>query len=328
MGPALGPIRFLEKASGGWVPRPAEELNAMLGWTFGHPVNCEGLISGLQTIAKALNTGEIARAMIATQFLHLPTLDEAEAKRAASVVALFKAAPDTPGHPGWPAGTPGGRGGKFMPKDGSLEDLEELKVQLPDARRMLATNIERKIIRAAIRTVLRRLLTFKRISRLLGEVASNLVPGLDAIGDAAMVYDVAEMAGDMAELRRLAVIARAWAQHGPYTLDELLATSEVRAFSSFSEFKKLDVEKYFPNAGIGFEFHHIIPQASSLPGQLLNSTQNIIRLPTFIHQMATEEWARLARENGLSLGDYLKGMSAAEQRRIGLKILRDLGVLK
>ncbi len=32
--------------------------------------------------------------------------------------ALGKASTDDPEHPGWPAGTPGGRGGKFRPKDG------------------------------------------------------------------------------------------------------------------------------------------------------------------------------------------------------------------
>jgi hypothetical protein len=32
---------------------------------------------------------------------------------------FFKASPDDPEHPGWPAGTPGGLGGKFRPKDGS-----------------------------------------------------------------------------------------------------------------------------------------------------------------------------------------------------------------
>lgn len=32
-------------------------------------------------------------------------------------VALLKARPDDPNHPGWPAGTPEGRGGKFRPKN-------------------------------------------------------------------------------------------------------------------------------------------------------------------------------------------------------------------
>jgi hypothetical protein len=33
-------------------------------------------------------------------------------------LALLKARSDDPEHPGWPAGTPGGQGGKFRPKDG------------------------------------------------------------------------------------------------------------------------------------------------------------------------------------------------------------------
>jgi hypothetical protein len=32
--------------------------------------------------------------------------------------SVSKASPDDPKHPGWPAGTPDGRGGKFRPKDG------------------------------------------------------------------------------------------------------------------------------------------------------------------------------------------------------------------
>ncbi len=33
-------------------------------------------------------------------------------------ITLWKASPDDPKHPGWPAGTPEGKGGKFRPKDG------------------------------------------------------------------------------------------------------------------------------------------------------------------------------------------------------------------
>ena len=32
---------------------------------------------------------------------------------------VLKASPDDPKHPGWPAGTPGGEGGRFRPKDGN-----------------------------------------------------------------------------------------------------------------------------------------------------------------------------------------------------------------
>ena len=36
--------------------------------------------------------------------------------------ALLKASPDDTLHPGWPAGTPDGQGGKFRPKDGAGSD--------------------------------------------------------------------------------------------------------------------------------------------------------------------------------------------------------------
>jgi hypothetical protein len=41
----------------------------------------------------------------------------ANAQTPAAKLALLKASTDDPEHPGWPAGTPGGRGGKFRPKD-------------------------------------------------------------------------------------------------------------------------------------------------------------------------------------------------------------------
>jgi hypothetical protein len=40
-------------------------------------------------------------------------------------LALLKASSDDPEHPGWPAGTPGGRGGKFRPKDGAASGQVE-----------------------------------------------------------------------------------------------------------------------------------------------------------------------------------------------------------
>lgn len=39
----------------------------------------------------------------------------------ADAIRFFKASADDSKHPGWPAGTPDGRGGKFRPKDSALE---------------------------------------------------------------------------------------------------------------------------------------------------------------------------------------------------------------
>jgi hypothetical protein len=43
---------------------------------------------------------------------------EATAHLVAAALEFEKARPDDPKHPGWPAGAPDSRGGKFRPKDG------------------------------------------------------------------------------------------------------------------------------------------------------------------------------------------------------------------
>jgi hypothetical protein len=52
------------------------------------------------------------------------TLAKAEVRAAlkkSGKLAFLKAGTDDPEHPGWPAGTPGGRGGKFRPKDDNAD---------------------------------------------------------------------------------------------------------------------------------------------------------------------------------------------------------------
>ena len=49
----------------------------------------------------------------------------ADATDESKAQALAKASPDDPEHPGWPAGTPGGLGGKFRPKEGGDESADD-----------------------------------------------------------------------------------------------------------------------------------------------------------------------------------------------------------
>ncbi len=60
------------------------------------------------TLEKQLEVLEAIR-LLATQ--------DAEAVKG----AVLKASPDDPEHPGWPAGTPGGRGGEFRPTGGARQ---------------------------------------------------------------------------------------------------------------------------------------------------------------------------------------------------------------
>lgn len=118
-GPSVGPIRLLIKTGANFAPRPVEELNRVFSFVAGRPVNCSGLVSRLGSVTRAMNAGERAQAIFATQYLQLPTLTEEEARRADRAEALLKAAPDDPQYPAWPKGTEGGLGGKFRPKDGA-----------------------------------------------------------------------------------------------------------------------------------------------------------------------------------------------------------------
>jgi hypothetical protein len=337
-GPALGPIRFLEKAAMGWAPRRAEELNAILGWTFGHPMNCERLLPGLQAIAKALNGGEIARAMIATQFLHLSPLDDRQSRRAAEAVAMLKAAADDPKHPGWPAGTPNQRGGKFRPKNGEMiqpenQDANSRSELIAEARRIATSNLERRVARRMIRQLLRTLLTWRRLARVGIEAGSNAVPILDAVGDAAMIADLVQIGNDYEKLKMERDEAIKFIQNGPYTLDQLRVDTQDRSFSSFDAFKKIDLLKFYGAAPMGRQYHHIVEQGAGgrdFPPNLIQSTRTIILVPTLLHDEITSEYMKTSPDDGpgVSIRKSLSGTPFEEQWAQGLKTLRDIGILK
>jgi len=115
-GPAIGAIRLLNRTVSGFALRPVEELNEVFAFVLGRPVDSSDLVERLQGVTKAMNEGNVARAVFATLFLDLPSLTDEQARRAAFFEKLFKASPDDPKHPGWPRGTEGGRGGQFRPK--------------------------------------------------------------------------------------------------------------------------------------------------------------------------------------------------------------------
>jgi hypothetical protein len=87
---------------------------------------------------------------------------------AAAALSLGKASADDPVHPGWPAGTPGGLGGKFRPKDAG----------------------EKAVRRQALRRAIRALLL--QAATLPPEIAANLLPVLGAAADIAMVAQLAK----------------------------------------------------------------------------------------------------------------------------------------
>ena len=118
-----------------FVVRDRREIEALLSRAYQKDIAADRLMPGLATVAAALNANDPCLARIAAVHLRIPDLPDRTARDGLEAEDIFiksakgnpslhpreihKASPDDPKHPGWPAGTPGGRGGKFRPKDGS-----------------------------------------------------------------------------------------------------------------------------------------------------------------------------------------------------------------
>lgn len=323
-GPALGPIRLLRKTEMGFEARPAEELEPLLTRIFARSIDCSGLMPGLSAVARALNEGDLARAVITTTHLRLPTLGEEEARRAREAAALAKAAADDPEHPGWPKGAPGGKGGQFRPKEQTGAAAQRT------SRKKTEEELLRHIQRLMIREALREILSPARIARLLGEAAANAIPGLNVAADIAMMADVASMAMDFAILKRDTDAALEFVKNGPYELEDLLVDKQERSFVSFDALKKVDFTKFYASAGDGWEYHHIVEQnkEGTIPAQEINSTRNVIRVPKLLHEEITGEYARIDRKVGSSLRERLEALSFDAQHGEGVKVLRNIGIIE
>jgi hypothetical protein len=314
-GPAIGPIRLLAKTRPGFAPRPVEELNKLFAYVVERPVDCSDLVQRLAGVATALNEGEPARAAFATLFMHLPSLSDEQAQRAAEAVKLVKASPDDPEHPGWPKGTDGGKGGQFRPKDGAAGETTD---------RIARLAVRRQLRRALIHMLLR------HAASLAVEAAGDAVPGLDVFAGAATIADFAALAEENAALKRDAAAAIKFVRDGPYSLEQLRVSPDDKAFSSFSEFKKIDLIKYFGPAGDGYEYHHIVEQSASrdIPESELQSSTNIIRLPRLLHEEISGEYSRSRRALGGSLRASLDGANFGDRWSAGISAMRKIGILR
>src|ERR1700684_3123664 len=187
----LGRTPLIERCDGRFVVRERNELEHLLSRACRMKLNIDRLMPGLATVAAALNANDQALARIAAVHLRVPDLPDQAARdemESADILIkyarnegggsvwnsalhrrrIFKASPDDPKHPGWPAGTEGGRGGQFRPKDGSeaviAQDVIE-RIQRIKARRALRTEA-------------------LAVLRLAAELAVDAIPGIGLAGDA------------------------------------------------------------------------------------------------------------------------------------------------
>jgi hypothetical protein len=232
---------------------------------------------------------------------------------------FLRANADDPLHPGWPAGTPGGLGGKFRPKDGSATAAGEAAVR-------------RRALRRAIRALLQQMLA------LPPEIAANLVPALGEAADIAMVAQLAETFSEFQQLDTDTKAALDFLANGPYSLEDLRVSPASESFSSFQEFKKgLSFLEYllkrFGAAGDGYDYHHIVEQggtnADAFATQDLQSTNNIVRIPTLLHEAINSVYSVNSAQNpDITFREQIRNEPFAQQREDGIGVMRGLGIIQ
>ena len=84
-GLSLAGVSLLEKTARGLAPRPAPEIAALIMAAYGATPDLGRLSDGLRATAKALNDGDLARAMVAALHLRLPEMSGPGAMRVAEV---------------------------------------------------------------------------------------------------------------------------------------------------------------------------------------------------------------------------------------------------
>ena|SRR5260221_8094464 len=82
-GLALAGVPLLHKFRTGFVPRPPHEVRHLVKSAYGADIDATAVTRGLGAVARALNEGELGRAMIAAVHLRLPELDWESAARLA-----------------------------------------------------------------------------------------------------------------------------------------------------------------------------------------------------------------------------------------------------
>ncbi len=171
------------------------------------------------------------------------------------------------------------------------------------------------------------------------EALANLIPGLDVAANVAMVANVART---LSEYRKLAIDAAAaldFLKDGPHSLEDLkVSSNDYEEFSSYDQFVKVGLSpdqmvKRFGGAGAGNQYHHIVTQGGAnpdnIPPEQLQNTENIIILPTLLHEAVNDEYLKPAPDGSkMTLYEWPQTQPDDVQREVGLEILRELHILK
>ena len=176
--------------------------------------------------------------------------------------------------------------------------------------------------------------------RMSGEVAANIIPIIDILADVMLANDIITLAREWQKLKIEQQAVSDFIKKAPYSLVELQVRSPLgyEEFSRYDLFIKItlddkDLSKRFGPAGDGYQYHHIVTQggqnATKIPAAQLQNTDNIVRLPTLIHEAVTAEYLGPApADETKTLYEWVQSQPYSIQRGEGLRILRKLRILK
>jgi hypothetical protein len=200
------------------------------------------------------------------------------------------------------------------------------------ARTPLEIELEAQRIesRRALRT------TAIALLRMSGEVAANIIPIIDILADVMLANDIITLAREWQKLKIEQQAVSDFIKKAPYSLMELQVRSPLgyEEFSRYDLFIKItlddkDLSKRFGPAGDGYQYHHIVTQggqnATKIPAAQLQNIDNIVRLPTLIHEEVTAEYLGPApADETKTLYEWVQSQPYSIQREEGLRILRKL----
>lgn len=90
--------------------------------------------------------------------------------------------------------------------------------------------------------------------------------------------------------------------------------------------------KRFGPAGDGYEYHHIVTQGGAnkdnIPPEQLQNTENVIRIPTILHEAINEEYSQKKEGTNMTVYEWIQTQPYDVQREEGLKILRRLHIIE
>jgi hypothetical protein len=239
---------------------------------------------------------------------------------------LWKGDFDETKHPRVAGGCP--EGGEFCSADeaSDTETADNAVDNVNNQNTVLKDLSSRVAKRAARRALRNRLIAGLRI---VAAAVADLIPGLGEIFDG---YEFGQTIADGIALEKDVVAAKAFVVGGPRSLESLQMGTEYQSFPSFEAFKKDEIGKFFGPADDGYEYHHIVEQGGAglddLPAGLMDSTENVVKIPRLLHEEITAEYASRYKDTGKTLRDWLSSQPYEMRRAEGIRVMRDLRIIK